>query len=477
VVLVNGVNLVPQIPVSMLRTDLPPMAVGLLATVAGVMACALFFLRRRDRVVTLFYFGLMAAMYGIRLFVGTPTAGYFIPIAVQIWVNIVVTGFILIPFVLFFGEMLAQELRRKRLWGIAYLLVQGTFFVLAHFDPAARRIAERINNIVVLIALPVLILMLFVGKRVARKELLAIRIGVLALLCFTAYTNGVDLGFFTGNPNIEYFGFTIMLACLGYVTVRRTIKGAEQFDAMHREMELAQEIQGRLLAPKVEIKGLEVATRYVPVAWVAGDFYDFLAPDKDGVGVLVADVSGHGVSAALAASMVKIAIRAQMDEASDPAAVLRGMNEILVGNMDVQYVTAAYLYLDLAARELRYGAGGHPAMLLWHAAEKRAEPVEENGLILGMFSGCEYTTRRMKLLPGDRCLLYTDGVSEAPNTAGEEFGGERLLQFFSDNAELAPEVFCDALLARIEQWSGRRDGPGGKEQADDLTLLLVEFSG
>jgi sigma-B regulation protein RsbU (phosphoserine phosphatase) len=476
VVLVHGVNMVPQIPVSMLRTDLPPMAIGLLATVAGLIACALYFLRRRARVRLFLYFGLMAAMYGIRLFVSTPTSAYFIPLGVQRWVIWFVTGFILIPFVLFFGEMLAPEQWRQRRWGIAYLLVQGTAFVLAHFDARARGIAERVNNTVVLIALPVLILMLFLGKRVAARELWAIRIGVLALLCFTAYTNGVDLGFFHGSAGIEYIGFTIMLACLGYVTVRRAVSGAERFDVMHREMELAQEIQSRLLAGKVDMKGVEIATRYVPVAWVAGDFYDFLVREN-GVGILVADVSGHGVSAALAASMVKIAIRSQMDDAGDPAAVLRGMNETLQGNMDPQYVTAAYLFVDTAERELRYSAAGHPPMLVWHAAAQQAEPVQENGLILGVFPDCEYTTRRMQLHPGDRCLLYTDGVSESPSPAGEEFGTERLLKFFRDNAKLPPEQFCDALLARIEAWSGRRAGVEGKEHPDDLTLVLMEFAG
>ena len=132
---VTSMNDVPQIPVSMLRTDLPPMAVGLLATVAGLMACALYFLRRRDRVVTLLYFGLMAAMYGLRLLAVTPTAAYFIPAGVQFWLATIVTGFILIPFVLFFGEMLAPEQRGGRRWAVVYLLVQGTVFVLAHIDP------------------------------------------------------------------------------------------------------------------------------------------------------------------------------------------------------------------------------------------------------------------------------------------------------------------------------------------------------
>ena len=113
-------------------------------------------------------------------------------------------------------------------------------------------------------------------------------------------------------------------------------------------------------------------------------------------------------------------------------------------------------------------------MLVWHAAEKRAEAVVENGLILEAFQGNEYTTRIMPLESGDRCLLYTDGLTEAPNAAGEEFGVERLLEFLRDNAALTPEKFCDVLLARVDTWCGRRPG---QEPADDLTLLLVEFSG
>ena len=96
---------------------------------------------------------------------------------------------------------------------------------------------------------------------------------------------------------------------------------------------------------------------------VAGDFYDFLVIDPERVGILVADVSGHGVPAALIASMVKVAFAAQKDHADTTAAVLAGMNETLCGRLAGQYVTAAYLFIDTRSRMIRYGAAGHPPML------------------------------------------------------------------------------------------------------------------
>jgi phosphoserine phosphatase RsbU/P len=461
----------PQIPVAVLRSDLFPLGVGLVATIAGLAAGILFFVRRRERDRPLLYFGLMASMYGLRVLANTDTAGYLVPRGVQLWLIWFVTGFILIPFVLFFGNLLTPARRRQRLWGLGVLVLLGTVYTLAHLFPSARNAADRTNEIMVLIALPVLFVLL---RRPATRELWVVRFGVLCLLCFATYTNFVSLGWIAGKAHIEYVGFTILLGCVGWVAVRRSIESEERLDAIHREMELAQRIQSRLLPGDVAMKGVDIATRYVPVAWVAGDFYDFLLRGDEGIGILIADVSGHGVPAALAASMVKIAIRSQIDNAGDPAAVLRGMNEILLGNMDLQFVTAAYLYLDLAGRELRYAGAGHPAMLVWHAADRRAEPVEENGLILGMFPDCEYKTRRMPLSAGDRCLLYTDGISEAPNPAGEEFGEKRLMEFFTDHAAAAPGEFCDALLAQVEAWCGRR---AGKEQPDDLTVLMVEFTG
>src|SRR5205085_9968832 len=107
------------------------------------------------------------------------------------------------------------------------------------------------------------------------------------------------------------------------------------------------------------VRGLAIAARYLPMTAVAGDFFDFLDLGEGRVGILVADVSGHGVPAALIASMVKVALVAQSAHADDPARVLSGLNQVFCGRLDRHFVTAAYAFLEPAAGRLRYGAAGH----------------------------------------------------------------------------------------------------------------------
>ena len=136
---------------------------------------------------------------------------------------------------------------------------------------------------------------------------------------------------------------------------------------------------------------------------VAGDFYDFLLGDDRQAGLLIADVSGHGVPAALIASMVKMAATSQRANANNPAELLSGMNAALCGNTQNQFVTAAYVHLDSEAGELRYSAAGHPPMLLLRAGEVTA--VEENGLMLAVFSFAAYLNAVSALDPAIVCCF------------------------------------------------------------------------
>ena len=175
------------------------------------------------------------------------------------------------------------------------------------------------------------------------------------------------------------------MSAWGYVAGSRTQRNEERLLSLNKEMEIARDIQTGLLPEKnLSVAGLTAASRYIPASSVAGDFYDFL-PKDGGLGVLIADVSGHGVPAALSASMVKVAIRAQRDWADKPAQVLTGLNSILCGSLQGQFVTAGYLYLDPKRGVLAYAGAGHPPLLVWRAGEARVESMEENGLMLGIF--------------------------------------------------------------------------------------------
>jgi phosphoserine phosphatase RsbU/P len=205
----------------------------------------------------------------------------------------------------------------------------------------------------------------------------------------------------------------------------------------------------------------------VPMTSVAGDLYDFLLADDQHAGLLIADVSGHGVPAALIASMVKMAATSQRAQASHPAALLTGMNAALCGNTQGQYVTAAYVYLDAQARQLHYSAAGHPAMLLLR--DGAVTEIAENGMLLAAVPGANYESKLLPLESGDRLLLYTDGLVEARNAEGTLFGEQSLAAELKTSARMTPSETADHLIGAVQRWALSQD--------DDLTVLVCDFVG
>jgi sigma-B regulation protein RsbU (phosphoserine phosphatase) len=200
---------------------------------------------------------------------------------------------------------------------------------------------------------------------------------------------------------------------------------------------------------------------------VAGDLYEFLVTDGRRAALLIADVSGHGVPAALIASMVKMAAISQRDQAAHPGAVLTGMNRALFGNTQGQFVTAACVHIDAARSELRYAAAGHPAMLL--VRDGRVMEVTENGMLLAAADGIEYTERTLEIRAGDRVVLYTDGIVEARDARGAMFGEEALIASVEASAAMPADEVTGSIVEKVRAWANVQD--------DDLTLLVCDFVG
>jgi len=250
---------------------------------------------------------------------------------------------------------------------------------------------------------------------------------------------------------------------------------ARQLLAIQKELETAREIQLSILPARVPtIEGLDIAARYIPMSSVAGDFYDFIVVDEKHLGILVADVSGHGMPAALIASMLKIALAAQVTHAADPAQVLLRLNQALCGKFEHHYVTAAYLFVDMAKRTLTYAGAGHPPLLLWSQPSGGVRKVEENGLFLGKFDFATYSSVVLPLEPGHWGLLYTDGISETTNPLGIEFGADRFKQFLSMEQSTSSTHLADRLVEELSRWSAR--GPND-DLDDDLTLVAFHVKG
>jgi sigma-B regulation protein RsbU (phosphoserine phosphatase) len=141
------------------------------------------------------------------------------------------------------------------------------------------------------------------------------------------------------------------------------------------------------------------------------------------------------------------------------------MNGILCGKMQSQFVSAAYLFLDLKSGYMRYAGAGHPALL--HATHDAIDSISENGLLLGLFPSATYTMTERKLIPGSRFLLYTDGLVEASNATEQFFGEERVREALEQARALTAEQSATLLVDRVKRWTGER-------QQDDLTLIVVD---
>jgi serine phosphatase RsbU (regulator of sigma subunit) len=261
-----------------------------------------------------------------------------------------------------------------------------------------------------------------------------------------------------------------------HLALRETREQLErQLQAIRNELETARQIQSSILPREIpSIAGLDIAARYVPMSSVAGDFYDFLVVDEKRIGILVADVSGHGMPAALIASMLKIAFAAQSARATDPAGVLSGLNQVLCGKFQGHYVTAAYAFVDTEKQTLCYAGAGHPPQLLREKSSGTVRSVIENGLFLGYFPNATYGAVEIPFRRGDWVVLYTDGITEMTGESEEQFGEARLKEFLESHSDLSAAGFADNLLERLSLWSGRASG---KEPDDDVTLLAVRFPG
>ena len=248
---------------------------------------------------------------------------------------------------------------------------------------------------------------------------------------------------------------------------------AEQLLTINNELEMAREIQLAILPRETpKLAGLEIAARYLPMSTVAGDFYDFIILDDKHVGVLIADVSGHGLPAALIASMLQVSLTAQLSHAAEPGRVLAGLNRALCGKFRNHFVTAAYVFVDMEKNCISYAGAAHPPLLLWRASTGSASEVLQNGLLLGHFPNETYGVLHVPVGPGDKAVLYTDGILEAKNASEGMFGPDRFKQFLESNHHPGAERFADSLLEELSRWSGY---PQGEGQQDDITLLSIEF--
>lgn len=238
---------------------------------------------------------------------------------------------------------------------------------------------------------------------------------------------------------------------------------------MQFQLKVAGELLTRALLPcgPFDGPGLTWAVRFAPLDALGGDYYDFVAPDERYLGVLIADASGHSVSAAMIAVMARIAFAEVARTTTKPADVLRGMNERLVGLTEERFVTAFFGLFDRETRRLTCSNAGHPLPLHFQHRKQVCSPVGPNGLMLGIMPDVDYEEHTIELAPGDRLCFYTDGVIEAHGPGGEQFGAIRLTEVIRQQAPQSPHQLLQHLGQELDQFRG------DASPTDDVTMLVA----
>jgi len=471
----------PAIPpelLAQLRGDLLPLFVAAITLTVGAASIALAVARRpRDR--ALLSFGVTSELYGIRLLLRLHSAGVLFGIdGASRQLGIEAIGYcILVPFLDFLSRLAPARWRTalRRLLAVDLACAVAGLALLAWRPHAVAQ--DRFFSWLALLNVAIVLLALLLPGEPPSWELRRLRAAFGIVAFFVLCENLRGFGIIAWPEFAEGLGLLVFVGGLGSIVARQFFAGRSRLAALRQELDTARLIQSSWLPAELpRLPGLDVAVRYVPAAEVGGDLYDFLPASGNRLGVLVADVSGHGVPAALVASMVKIAVAAQAGDAAAPGKMLTGMSHIFHRRLRTQFITAVYLCLDVDAGSLRWASAGHPPPLLLRRGEVRE--LASAGPILGRLARRDYAESGTVLEAGDRLLVFSDGIPEAASPSGEPFGDDRLQAFLAAHSHLSADALAGALLAELEAWSRPRPPGASPDEdtqtfADDLTLVVV----
>ena len=280
-------------------------------------------------------------------------------------------------------------------------------------------------------------------------------------------------GIFTRFEDVDGNSF----ALVGYDEVNRTVEAQRRLAAQKleferrvaQELEIAKQVQARLFPQQLPaMQTLEYAGTCIQAHQVGGDYHDFLDLGRGRFGLVIGDISGKGIAAALLMANLQANLRSLCAIAFDELErLLRSVNQLFYENTsESSYATLFFAEYDDKLRRLRYANCGHLPALLFRR-DGTIERLDSTCTVLGLFKEWDCSIIERGLLSGDTLVLYTDGITESFNHAGEEFGEGRLIEALQRHQELPPPALMEAVVTDVQEFSA-------KEQHDDITLIVAK---
>lgn len=238
------------------------------------------------------------------------------------------------------------------------------------------------------------------------------------------------------------------------------------------DLEQARRTQRSLLPAIPQTQGYRIVTKYEPMEQIGGDFYDFYELENDQLGILLADVTGHGIPAALISFMISSLFKTFAPKLNDIEHTITLVNNALFGNLqEEKFATIFYCIYDAQTRHLSYSTMGHPPGYVLRPTTREVIPLKTEGILIGAFPFEEgdYQEGSIELQPGDKVLLYTDGLVEMSNPDGELFGKHRFFEYLQQSQHQTIDDLVDAVYLEV---LGFAEAP---DYEDDVTIVGIEI--
>ncbi|HOP28427.1 MAG TPA: fused response regulator/phosphatase [Spirochaetota bacterium] len=238
-----------------------------------------------------------------------------------------------------------------------------------------------------------------------------------------------------------------------------------------KELEAAKKIQRYIIPSEFSFMDYpSVSGVYKPIEDIGGDFFDCYKIDENRSAFVIADVTGHGIPAALTMTMAKMLFSISAPKFRGADELMKEINrQMKSALLDTQYVTAFYLIYDKNSGKLSYSNAGHTRALFYREGKNQVLALDSFGWFIGISDECEYEEKSVNVAAGDRLFIYTDGITEAKNSSGEEFGEVRLAKFIRDRNGIKGEEFCTELMKILNSFIEKTP------VNDDIAFLNIEF--
>jgi phosphoserine phosphatase RsbU/P len=448
---------------------------AVIITIFGIVVMLIHFLNRKHSAAYILYIGIFSFLYGIRILASNEMIvllNIFSPAFLGDLKDII-TYFLGVFSTLIFAMFIGWGWKRSLFW---LLLVQAAYGVMATaldlFLPGNSFTDYPVNNILVLVETILVMANIFLTRMTFRKEVFALLFGIGIFILAAINENMVDMHLLPWTFKIEWPAFFIFICSLTYVAVRRSLQAERELILVNRDMENARQILSASLPRTIPSPPeVSVSVSFRPMELVGGDFYDFYYPDGGSIGVLVADVSGHGLPAALIASMLKIAFSGLGERAASPVPLFDGLNKALCNQLNQEFITLAYVYIDPATKAVSFSTAGHPPVLHFRKRSGEVKELRCAGIPVGISPDAVFSSGKSIIEKGDRIVLYTDGIIEAADDKGNLFGRERLIRCLGEFSNVPPGQAAKSITDRAFAWSAKRK----KDPGDDITCIVIDI--